>query len=99
MKMILHDWSDGECVKILSNIYGSSPEHARLFIAEHLVPGPNQPHFSKLFDIHMMCVASGRERTINEYSSLLQQSGWKYIQTLHPHNQSGLIEVIEGSKS
>src|SRR5918912_482355 len=25
MKMILHDWSDEECVKILSNIYGSSP--------------------------------------------------------------------------
>jgi O-methyltransferase len=48
MKMILHDWSDEECLKILSNIHKSSPEHARLFIAEHLVPGPNIPHFSKL---------------------------------------------------
>ena len=98
MKMILHDWSDEECVKILSNIQRSSPEHARLFIAEHLVPGPNIPHFSKLFDIHMMCAASGRERTVDEYSSLLEGSGWKYVQTLHPHKQSGLIEVIEGSK-
>jgi O-methyltransferase domain/Dimerisation domain len=75
MKMILHDWSDEECVKILSNIHRSSPEHARLFIAEHLVPGPNIPHFSKLFDIHMMCVASGRGRTVDEYSSLLEGSG------------------------
>lgn len=41
-KMILHDWSDEECVRILSNIYASSPEHARLSIAEHLVPSPNQ---------------------------------------------------------
>jgi hypothetical protein len=99
MKMILHDWSNEECVRILSNVYRSSPKHARLFIAEHLVPGPDEPDFSKLFDIHMMCVASGKERTVNEYSSLLQQSGWKYIQTLPPHQQSGLIEVIEGSKS
>ena len=98
MKMILHDWSDEECIKILSNIHRSSPEHARLFIAEHLIPGPNIPHFSKLFDIHMMCAASGRERTVNEYSSLLEGSGCKYVQTLHPHQQSGLIEVIEGSK-
>jgi hypothetical protein len=99
MKMILHDWSDEECVNILSNINRSSPEHARLLIAEHLIPSPTVPHFSKLFDIHMMCVASGRERTVDEYSSLLEQSGWKYIQTLRPHQKSGLIEVIESSKS
>jgi hypothetical protein len=57
------------------------------------------PHFSKLFDIHMMCVASGRERTVDEYSTLLDRSGWKYVQTLLPHNhQHGLMEVIESSK-
>jgi predicted transcriptional regulator len=99
MKMILHDWSDEECVNILSNINRSSPEHARLFIAEHLIPSPTVPHFSKLFDIHMMCVASGRERTVEEYSTLLDRSGWKYVQTLHPHNrQHALMEVIESSK-
>jgi hypothetical protein len=81
LKMILHDWRDEECVGILSNIYGSSPMHARLFIAEHLVHSPDTPHFSKLFDIQMMCVASGKERTLDEYSNLLRQSGWKYIQT------------------
>ena len=96
--MILHDWSDEECVKVLSNIYRSSPEYARLFIAEHLIPSLDLPHFSKLFDIHMMCAASGKERTVDEYSALLERSGWKYVQTLHPHKQSGLMEVIEGSK-
>jgi hypothetical protein len=46
-----------------------------------------------------MCVASGRERTVDEYSTLLDRSGWKYVQTLHPHNhQHGLMEVIESSK-
>ena len=35
MKMILHDWSDDECVKILSNIYQRSPNEGTVFIAEH----------------------------------------------------------------
>jgi predicted transcriptional regulator len=97
MKMILHDWSDDECVKILSNIRKACPKEGKVFIAEHLITDPETPHFSKLFDIHMMCVASGRERTVEEYSSLLEQAGWKYVQTLHP--SSGLISVIEASKS
>jgi len=55
MKMILHDWSDEECIKILSNIYRSSPDHSRLFIAEHLVPGHDTPHFSKLRYSYDVC--------------------------------------------
>ena len=96
MKMILHDWSDDECVKILSNIHRSSPNEGKVFIVEHLIPVPEIPHFSKFFDIHMMCVASGRERTIEEYTILLERSGWKHANTFHP--RSGLMGVIEGKK-
>jgi len=96
MKMILHDWSDDECVKILSNIHRSSPNEGKVFIVEHLIPVPEIPHFSKFFDIHMMCIASGRERTIEEYTILLERSGWKHANTFHP--RSGLMGVIEGKK-
>ncbi|TLX82738.1 MAG: hydroxyneurosporene methyltransferase [Thaumarchaeota archaeon] len=96
LKMILHDWSDDECVNILSNIYQASSNRGTLFIAEHLVPGPEKPHFSKLFDIHMMCVASGRERTIEEYAELLKRAGWKHANTFQ--SSSGLMGVIQGNK-
>jgi ubiquinone/menaquinone biosynthesis C-methylase UbiE len=96
MKMILHDWSDDECVKILSNIYRRSSNGGTVFIAEHIVPGPEKPHFSKLFDIHMMCVASGRERTTEEYASLLKRAGWKHTNTFH--SRSGLMGVVQGNK-
>jgi ubiquinone/menaquinone biosynthesis C-methylase UbiE len=98
MKMILHDWNDDECVKILTNVHRASPRHGRLFIAEHLIPGPHKPHFSKLFDIHMMCVSSGKERTADEFTTLLQRSGWKYSQILHPRDETGLVQVIEAKK-
>jgi predicted transcriptional regulator len=96
MKMILHDWNDEECTKILSNIHKSSSDKSKIFIVEHLVPDPTTPHFSKLFDIHMMCATTGRERTIEEYKSVLTQSGWRYVQTHYP--KSNMIGVIEGSK-
>jgi predicted transcriptional regulator len=97
MKMILHDWNDEECVKILSNIHKSSSQDGRVFIVEYLITDPEKPHFSKLFDIHMMCWGTGRERTIEEHSTLLEQSGWEYVQTFYP--KSGLIGVIEGANA
>ena len=96
MKMILHDWSDDECVKILSNIYNAASENGTVLIAEHLVPGPEEPHFSKLFDIHMMCVATGKERTVEEYVDLLKKTGWNHENTFY--SQSGLMGIIEGKK-
>lgn len=97
MKMILHDWSDEECITILSNIHKYSPQDARIFIIEHIVTEAQISHFSKLFDIHMMCVLTGKERTIEEFSSLMLDSGWKHIHTHYP--KSGTIGIIEGIKS
>ncbi len=94
LKMILHDWNDEECVDILSNIRRASPATGQLFIAEFVVPGPSEPHFAKLFDIHMMCGNSGRERTAPEYANLLAAAGWRYTGTRHP--SEGLMSVVVG---
>jgi hypothetical protein len=96
MKMILHDWSDKECVSILSNIQKAAPVGARVLVVEHVVPGPETPHFSKLFDIHMMCALTGRERTESEYSDLMQKAGLNYQRTLYPASRS--IGIVEGTK-
>jgi len=68
----------------------------RVLIVEHVVPGPNNPHFSKLFDIHMICALTGRERIEKEYSELLEKAGLQYVQTHCP--QSKTIGVIEATK-
>jgi len=95
MKMILHDWNDGECVHILRNIKKAAAPGARLFIVEHVVSDPATPHFAKLFDIHMMCWGTGQERTVDEYAGLLQAGGWRHVHTWYP--QSGMMGVIEGA--
>jgi hypothetical protein len=96
MKMILHDWDDKECLKILSNIQRAAPTQARLFIAEHVVPGPETPHFSKLFDIHMLCALTGKERTEEEYLALLKQAEFEHVRTHFPPSRiMGVIEAIK----
>jgi hypothetical protein len=95
LKLILHDWSDEECVRVLANMRRSVIGPGRLFVAEHVVPAPAEPHFAKLFDIHMMCWGTGRERTSAEYARLLATSGWKYTQTLRA--PGGLMSVVVGT--
>jgi len=96
MKHIIHDWNDEESVQILSNLYRAAAPNAKLFVAEYVVPDPATPHFAKLFDIHMMCWGTGRERTSAEYAALLEQAGWKYLDTWFPASKA--LGVVEGLK-
>jgi len=96
MKMILHDWNDEECVQILRNLHRRASPGGRIFIVEHVIPDIDTPHFAKLFDIHMMCWGTGRERTADEYAALLEQADWKYLTTRFP--PEGAMGVVEGAR-
>jgi O-methyltransferase domain/Dimerisation domain len=78
LKSVLHDWNDDECVRILAGLRRAVVGTGRVFVADFIVPGPEEPHFSKLFDIHMMVVLTGRERTAVEFAELLAAAGWHY---------------------
>lgn len=93
LKHILHDWNDDECARILSVIGEAAKPAARIFVAEYLVPGPETPHFAKLFDIHMMCVLTGRERTEAEYVALFERSGLRHARTWP--STRGPLSVVE----
>ena len=96
MKLILHDWNDDECVQILENQRKVATPAGRVFIVEHVIPDADTPHFAKLFDVHMMCWGTGRERTEAEYVALLEKAGWKYVATRYPPSRA--MGVVEGAK-
>lgn len=97
VKRVLHDWNDAECVQILVTMHWAALPHGRALIVEQIVPGPDTPHFSKLFHIHMLIMLTGRERTLEEYVGLLEGAGWTYRQTWEP--ASKLLGVVEGVKA
>ena len=86
--------SDAECIEVLSNVRKAATGPARVFVVEHIVPEHDVPHFSKLFDIHMMCWGTGRERTETQYTALLERAGWKPTGCYYPANR--LMGIISG---
>jgi hypothetical protein len=94
LKMILHDWTDDECVRILGNLRRRATGAGRLFIVEHVIPEAGGPDFAALFDMHMMCWGTGRERTVVEFRALLEAAGWRFVATWFPQNRA--IGVVEG---
>jgi hypothetical protein len=95
LKMILHNWSDAECIQILSTVRECAPPQAKVFVIDHLVPAPSVSHFAKLFDIHMLCWGPGRERTEVECAQLLTAAGLIHTATWYPKNRT--IGVVEAS--
>lgn len=94
LKHILHDWNDDECVEILSTIREAAPKHASIFNCEFVVPDPDLSHLAKLFDIHMMVAATGRERTEAEYADLFESAGFEHVET---HRSEEIpMAIVEG---
>lgn len=77
LKNILHDWDDRECIAILSNARKRATGPRLLLICEIVITPPGMPHYSKLLDINMLCVANGRQRRAHEFQGLLAASGWE----------------------
>lgn len=84
MKHIIHDWDDAECEQILKAIRRAAHGNSKLIICEMVIPEHGQSHFSKIFDIHMLCATNGRQRTVAEISRILTASGWLLSQEISP---------------
>jgi hypothetical protein len=84
-------------MQILEIAHRASAANARVFIAENVVPGPENADFSKLFDILMMTVLTGRERTEPEFIALLEDSGWRHAKTWRQSEST--LAIVEGVKA
>ena len=93
MKSIIHDWDDDSALHILANCRVAMPSDARLLLIERLVGEPNEPDEAKLFDISMLAMLGGRERTAGEYRALLESAGLRMTRTLATASPHSLIEA------
>ena len=79
IKGVLHDFDDQKCIEILSNCRRAANRTSHLVIANQDLPSTiDSPHPNLTMDIQMMTLLGGRERSVSEWSSLFQESGWKY---------------------
>lgn len=93
MKHIIHDWEDELAAKILSNCRRAMRPGGKLLVVDRVIGPPNAPDPKKFFDVAMMLIPGGRERTESEWKALYASAGFrltKILQTPAPHS------VIEG---
>lgn len=74
LKSILHDWYDEDCLRILASCRAAMTPDARLLLVEPIVEPPNQGRETKFSDLNMFVAAGGRERTLDEWRSLLERA-------------------------
>lgn len=87
VSMILHDWDDDACLRLLRSIARSASHGTRLVALEFVVPPGDGPHMSKMIDLTMLGMLTGRKRSDLEFEDLLQAAGFtldRIIQTQTP---------------
>ncbi len=88
---VLHDWDDARAVCILQNVRAALAVGDRVFVVELLVTDDGA--FGGLCDLHLLMTTGGRERTLDEYATLLRAASFDVVQV---HTLAALPSVIEG---
>lgn len=88
MSAILHDWDDASCDAILRVVRAAMAPTSRLLLVDSVVSDGDEPDNAKLMDLHMMVVLGGRERSENEWRSLLSRNGFTTLRV-----EPGLVEA------
>ncbi|MBW4528962.1 MAG: methyltransferase [Phormidium tanganyikae FI6-MK23] len=95
MRWIIHDWDDEKSSVILKNCHRAMPEQGKLLLVESILPPGNEPSPTKFIDVIMLLMTGGRERTEEEYRSLLRSNGFELTQVIPTPSMLTIIEAVK----
>ena len=93
MKWIIHDWEDEKAIRILKNCREHMQQNNRLIVVDCVVPENDEPDFSKTFDLNMMVMTGGKERTAAEFRELLAAAGFKLLRVIPTNVPTCIVEA------
>ena len=93
LKYVIHDWDDERSLAILRNCRRAMTNNAKLLLVETVVPAPGESHFAKLQDLEMMVIAGAQERTIAEYTHLLERAGFWLVRVVPTTEPASILEA------
>jgi O-methyltransferase domain/Dimerisation domain len=92
-KHIVHDWDESNVLQILRNVRAAMSSNAKLLVIESVVPDDDREHLSKTLDLEMLVVATGRERTANEYAELLRTAEFRFTRVIPTVGPTSIVEA------
>ena len=90
---VIHDWSEEKCLTILGHCKRAMKPESRLLIIEMVLPPGNTPHPGKLLDMMMLVGPGGRERTEEEYATLLSKAGLHLARVVPTESAVSVVEA------
>jgi hypothetical protein len=93
LKGTLHDFADPQAIAILRNCATTMRSSDKLLIIEQVVPTGNVPHPNKTMDMVMMFLLGGKQRSLEEWSALLERSGLKRCNVIATPTPYTIIEA------
>jgi len=91
---VLHDWDNEHAAGILTALGHSATSDSRLRIFEMLLPEDTSPHRAKMSDVLMLLMFEGaRERTVGQYRTLLESTGWRLERVVASPGPMSIIEA------
>ncbi len=99
LKLIMHDWDDASCAKILSNVCARLEPGGRVICIDNVMPplGDASDVPQKLLDVNMMLLLPGKERTRVEWEALYRGAGLR-VTAMVPVPDAFNMFVIEGRR-
>jgi O-methyltransferase domain/Dimerisation domain len=94
LQRTLHDWEDEQAAAILRNCRDGMNDGGRILIVEMVVPAGNVPHLGKYYDLTMMVMLGGRERTEDEFAALLAAAGLDLARIIPTRSAVSIIEAV-----
>ncbi len=94
LKQIVHDWDEERASLLLRNCHDALRPGGTLLLIEMIVPGDNRPDLAQAMDLNMLVILGGRERTEEEYRSILAASGFRLERVIATHSPFSVIEAL-----
>jgi cyclopropane fatty-acyl-phospholipid synthase-like methyltransferase len=92
MKWIIHDWDDEKAITILKNCRSQMKPNGKVIVVDSVVPENDEPDFSKFFDLNMMVMTGGKERTAKEFAELLDAAGFRLLRVIPTAMPTSIVE-------
>jgi len=92
MKFIIHDWDDERAIQILRNCRRAMNPGAKLLVIEQVLPVGNEGTFTSLFDLNMLVMTGGCERTEEDFRALYHAAGFRLSKVVKTDSPFCIIE-------
>jgi hypothetical protein len=99
LRHVIHDWNDDRAVRILSNCRAAMHGNSRLLLVESVLGPDGGPSLAGAFDLMMLALTGGMERTEQEYAGLLSAAGLRLARIVPTAAEVSVIEAMKEQDS